>query len=118
MRLHRLPRALVLHVKRFKYSGTTREKLNTSLSFPLRELRLDQFASEEAPLSDRDALYDLYAVCNHYGSMQGGHYTSYCRVNEEGREQWYNFNDEVVTKANANNVVSANAYILFYARRT
>lgn len=22
-----------------------------------------------------DYLYDLYAVCNHYGTMQGGHYT-------------------------------------------
>ena len=22
-----------------------------------------------------DFIYDLYAVCNHYGNMQGGHYT-------------------------------------------
>ena len=22
-----------------------------------------------------DYLYDLYAVCNHHGNMQGGHYT-------------------------------------------
>lgn len=22
-----------------------------------------------------DYLYDLYAVCNHHGTMQGGHYT-------------------------------------------
>ena len=26
------------------------------------------------PSSD-DFVYDLYAVCNHYGNMQGGHYT-------------------------------------------
>ena len=26
------------------------------------------------PSSD-DFIYDLYAVCNHYGNMQGGHYT-------------------------------------------
>jgi hypothetical protein len=29
----------------------------------------------KAPEWPNDYLYDLYAVCNHYGNMQGGHYT-------------------------------------------
>ena len=29
---------------------------------------------KQADVSDRYN-YDLYAVCNHYGNMQGGHYT-------------------------------------------
>lgn len=27
-----------------------------------------------------DYIYDLYAVCNHHGTMQGGHYTGLQRV--------------------------------------
>jgi len=29
----------------------------------------------KVPDSCDDHVYDLYAVCNHYGNMQGGHYT-------------------------------------------
>ena len=29
----------------------------------------------KVPDSANDNIYDLYAVCNHYGNMQGGHYT-------------------------------------------
>ena len=36
LRLHRLPRVLLLHIKRFKYNGLTREKLTTNVTFPLR----------------------------------------------------------------------------------
>jgi len=28
----------------------------------------------DSTLSD-EFIYDLYAVCNHFGSLQGGHYT-------------------------------------------
>lgn len=46
MRLHRLPKVLLLHVKRFKYSGTSREKLTANVSFPIkaRLLRRDHHA--------------------------------------------------------------------------
>ena len=36
LRLHRLPRVLLLHIKRFKYNGTTREKLTTNVTYPLK----------------------------------------------------------------------------------
>ncbi len=48
MRVHRLPAVLVLHIKRFKYKGTSREKLNANVAFPLRDLQLGQFMSDEA----------------------------------------------------------------------
>lgn len=35
-RIHRLPKVLVLHIKRFKYTGTTREKITTNVTFPLK----------------------------------------------------------------------------------
>lgn len=33
--------------------------------------------TQEGPL---DYIYDLYAVCNHHGTMQGGHYTGLQRA--------------------------------------
>ena len=36
MRLHRLPKVLLLHIKRFKYSGSSREKLTANVSFPTK----------------------------------------------------------------------------------
>ena len=36
LRLHRLPRVLLLHIKRFRCTGATREKITTNVTFPLR----------------------------------------------------------------------------------
>jgi len=42
-------------------------------------------ASEShAPRSLAPFIYDLYAVCNHYGNLQGGHYTGGYNVECEG----------------------------------
>lgn len=56
--------------------------------------------------------YQLYAVSNHYGTMEGGHYTAFCKSANYGR--WYKFDDQVVSPLDASNVVSSAAYILFY----
>jgi ubiquitin carboxyl-terminal hydrolase 4/11/15 len=41
-------------------------------------------------------LYDLYAVSNHFGSLNGGHYTATCL--NEATGQWYYFNDGSVSQ--------------------
>ena len=80
-------------------------------------LKLNQFVSSVSSPADSNANYDLYAVSNHYGSMAGGHYTAACRVGlPEGREQWYNFNDDAVSKLSPQSVVTPCAYMLFYVR--
>ena len=33
----------------------------------------------EIPNSNNDTVYDLFAVCNHYGRMGYGHYTAFGR---------------------------------------
>ena len=35
---------------------------------------------EERSALGEDPVYDLFAVSNHFGSPQGGHYTAFCRV--------------------------------------
>ena len=59
-------------------------------------------------------MYDLFAVTNHFGNLNGGHYTAFGK-NING--QWYNFNDSSVSSANTSNIVSEAAYLLFYRRR-
>lgn len=40
----------------------------------------DYFRSESAMEIERNnAIYDLIAISNHFGSTGGGHYTAYCK---------------------------------------
>ncbi|XP_071881999.1 ubiquitin carboxyl-terminal hydrolase 43 isoform X4 [Anas platyrhynchos] len=80
-----LPDILIIHLKRFRQVAEHRHKLTTLVRFPLRGLDMaphlapggGRWAPRRLPESrPRDSLYDLYAVCNHHGSMQGGHYTA------------------------------------------
>ena len=59
-------------------------------------------------------MYDLFAVTNHFGSLNGGHYTAF---GKNINDNWYNFNDSSVSNASASNIVSEAAYLLFYRRR-
>jgi hypothetical protein len=60
------------------------------------------------------SVYDLFGVVNHFGSLNGGHYTAYCQ-NPDGK--WYDFNDSSVSSHSPSNVCTSAAYILFYRRR-
>jgi len=71
-------------------------------------------------ITDIPAVYDLFAVTNHYGRMGFGHYTAVARRwNEhEMEEDWTQFDDTGVSRTTGGGgVVSPAAYILFYRRR-
>ncbi|KAM6925400.1 ubiquitin carboxyl-terminal hydrolase 11 [Xenentodon cancila] len=111
-----LPEVLIIHLKRFSYTKFTREKLDTIVDFPLRDLDFSSFllkkvvSSEEPP-----SRYDLIAVSNHYGGLRDGHYTSYAR--NKDNSQWYYFDDSKVTYASEDQIVTNAAYVLFYHRQ-
>lgn len=64
----------------------------------------------------KPVLYDLYAVSNHYGSLNGGHYTACVKNQFTGK--WYNMNDSSCSEmSNENEAVTSAAYLLFYRRR-
>jgi ubiquitin carboxyl-terminal hydrolase 4/11/15 len=44
------------------------------------------------------AIYDLYAVSNHFGGLGGGHYTAFAKNIYDN--QWYNFDDSMVNVVN------------------
>uniref|UniRef100_A0A672HSW9 Ubiquitin carboxyl-terminal hydrolase n=1 Tax=Salarias fasciatus TaxID=181472 RepID=A0A672HSW9_SALFA len=107
-----LPRILVVHLKRFSYNRCWRDKLDTVVDFPIRDLNMSEFVCD--PKAD-PYVYDLIAVSNHYGGMGGGHYTAYGKNKVDGK--WYYFDDSSVSSASEDQIVTKAAYVLFYQRR-
>ncbi|XP_068100550.1 ubiquitin carboxyl-terminal hydrolase 31 [Hyperolius riggenbachi] len=129
-----LPDVLILHLKRFRQDGDRRLKLQNMVRFPLMGLDMTPHVVKRSQSSwslpshwspwrrpyglgrdPEDFIYDLYAVCNHHGTMQGGHYTAYCKNSVDG--MWYCFDDSEVQLLAEDEVCKPTAYILFYQRR-
>eukprot|EP00501_MAST-03F_sp_TOSAG23-6_P002665 GSMAST32.ASY1.ANO1.2812.1 assembled CDS len=111
----KLPRILVLHLKRFQHGKYRRSKLETLVEFPISGLDMSSYLVPGSPDSKMSNLYDLIAVSNHSGNMRGGHYTA-CGLNQV-TGQWLCFNDAMVSSVSESSLVSKSAYILFYKRR-
>uniref|UniRef100_A0A672NU15 Ubiquitin carboxyl-terminal hydrolase n=1 Tax=Sinocyclocheilus grahami TaxID=75366 RepID=A0A672NU15_SINGR len=110
MQIWKVPPILLVHLKRFKYDGRWREKLQTLVDFPLDNLDLSQYVIGPKPNLKK---YNLYAVSNHYGGLDGGHYTAYCK--NPLKQRWFKFDDHEVSDIAAASVRSAAAYIFFYS---
>ncbi|CAG9577099.1 unnamed protein product [Danaus chrysippus] len=105
--VHKFPQVLVLHLKRFSPTERFRGKLSVVVEFPLSGLDMSPFAA-----SPTHATYNLYAVSNHSGTTYSGHYTAYCKHPYTG--DWHEYNDSRVSPIRSRDVVSAEAYVLFY----
>ncbi|MEW5298615.1 MAG: hypothetical protein WDW36_001715 [Sanguina aurantia] len=108
-----LPQVLIIHLKRFSYSRTSRDKLDTRVEYPLEGLDLSSvvMTGQQVPPT-----YDLFAVSNHFGSLGGGHYTAYACLPED--RSWYCYDDSHVSPADPLAVANNSAaYVLFYRRR-
>uniref|UniRef100_A0A8C2W9U0 Ubiquitin carboxyl-terminal hydrolase n=1 Tax=Cyclopterus lumpus TaxID=8103 RepID=A0A8C2W9U0_CYCLU len=100
-----------VHLKRFSYNRCWRDKLDTVVDFPIRDLNMSEFVCDPKA---GPFVYDLVAVSNHYGGMGGGHYTAYGKNKVDGK--WYYFDDSSVSSASEDQIV-VTAYVLFYQRR-
>jgi hypothetical protein len=63
---------------------------------------------------EEKAIYDCYAVSNHYGGLGGGHYTAYTS-GDDGT--WAMMMTAVMNNIDVKEVVSEAAYVLYYIRR-
>ncbi|XP_051825318.1 ubiquitin carboxyl-terminal hydrolase 11 [Antechinus flavipes] len=91
-----LPEALIIHLKRFSYTKFSREKLDTLVEFPIRDLDFSEFIIKPRTEADpTPCKYDLIAVSNHYGGLRDGHYTTFARNKDSG--QWHYFDDSSVS---------------------
>jgi ubiquitin carboxyl-terminal hydrolase 22/27/51 len=57
--------------------------------------------------------YELFAVINHEGQLNNGHYTNYARY----QDQWYRFDDDKVTLSSLGACLNSSAYMCFYVKR-
>ncbi|CAG8783701.1 14509_t:CDS:1, partial [Racocetra persica] len=116
-----LPDILLIHLKRFSFDGPFRDKLDTNVFFPLKNLDLTSYVPTPIPQPTQIGsipkmdipgsggslqqtgpfIYDLYAVSNHYGGLNGGHYTACVR----NRNEWHTFDDSRVSICNEKNVM-------------
>jgi len=112
--LWRLPDLLIIHLKRFSSDPISRQKINSLVNFPLKNLDLKNWVPPNCRLT-QSTTYDLYGASMHSGTMQEGHYTAYVQSLESG--DWYHMNDQFAISANGEKVQSPEAYLLFYKRK-
>ncbi|XP_034732113.1 ubiquitin carboxyl-terminal hydrolase 8 isoform X1 [Etheostoma cragini] len=110
LEIWKVPPILLVHLKRFSYEGRWKQKLQTSVDFSLDALDLAQYVIGPKQSLKR---YSLFGVSNHYGGLDGGHYTAYCK--NAPKQRWYKFDDHEVTEISTSSVKSSAAYILFYS---
>ena len=109
LEIFRLPKYLILELKRFKnqFGFFFNSKNSTYVKFPLEDLDLNKFLVGP---KNKDYIYDLIGVSQHWGASFGGHYTSVCKK----ENIWYEFDDEDVSRTDENKIVNSNAYVLIY----
>ncbi|KAJ8247831.1 hypothetical protein GJAV_G00251020 [Gymnothorax javanicus] len=113
LEIWKVPPILLVHFKRFSFEGRWKQKLQTFVDFPLENLDLSPYVIGP---KHKSKSYNLYGVSNHYGGLDGGHYTAYCKNSLKHR--WYKFDDHEVSDISTSSVKSPAAYIIFYSALT
>ncbi|XP_061668545.1 ubiquitin carboxyl-terminal hydrolase 21 isoform X1 [Syngnathoides biaculeatus] len=108
MSIQRFPHVIVIHLNRFTTSRWAIGKSTAYVSFPITNLDLGPYG----PVDCGPVLYDLYAICNHAGTVNMGHYTACC-CDDNG---WCYYNDSSVTSIPETQLQTNQAYVLFYQR--
>lgn len=110
LELYTAPCYLIIQLKRFNRNG----KITTKVNFPLHNFDISKYVKKKAK-QDSSLEYDLISIANHFGDVNGGHYVAYAKnyINNN----WYEYNDSLVSLINECNLVTANAYVLFYQRK-
>ena len=116
--ISKLPPILIVHLKRFLFKGPWRDKLNSTVDLPLRDLDFTRYIPPAIVERQRQRdkatrvvySYDLYAISNHYGGLNGGHYTANVRNGYKG--VWNVFDDSRVSVIDDQNIVVCINYFI------
>lgn len=104
------PNVLICILKRFLPTGRKNKKF---ISFT-HDIDIKKYMYDPC-LIEGSTQYKLYAVCNHSGELQGGHYTSCC-LNQDGN--WYHYDDTVISPiSDIDDINNNSVYILFYLKK-
>ena len=106
IRFWNFPKVLVITLKRFDARGRKTDKF---VDFPLTNFDLSKYVEDYLP---NRYVYDLYGICNHTGSTEGGHYTAFVK---NKMDKWTFCNDDSVSiVSNLTQMITPMAYCLFY----
>ncbi|TPX72166.1 hypothetical protein SpCBS45565_g00688 [Spizellomyces sp. 'palustris'] len=114
----RLPTVLLVHLKRFYFSGPFRNRVDTYVEFPVSSLDLTRYMTQRTGYAP-EGVYDLYGISNHFGGLNGGHYTA--SVKNSYKNKWFSFDDSRFSGVDESSLRTPAAYLLFYVmngRRT
>ena len=117
LQIWRLPEILICHLKRFSYGGSGGgTKINTAIDFEL-EIDLIDVIEEESP--KQSVKFELFAISQHFGSLNYGHYTAIIKHYNSGK--WFRADDGTVSVLEDDWFddvkVKESAYVLFYRRK-
>lgn len=104
-----LPNILVVHLARFRMGKNGYVKNNVKVSVP-EKLNINECLDN----TTCDAKYKLVGFVSHSGTIDGGHYTSICRVGE----QYVFFNDDRIAPISWNRAQNVQPYMIFYEKVT
>jgi hypothetical protein len=113
-----VPEVFIIHLKRFNGGfGRRLSKLDDFVEYPFE---IDMAPYIVGPQKDTEQKYRLYAVSNHFGGLQSGHYTANAIVQDPFKKaalnaHWYSFDDTSASKS-GQNYCSAAGYVLFYEK--
>jgi len=105
--LWELPPILVFQFKRF--TNSMKKIIDDITIYDEIDMKI-HLHDEKIINGSNNTIYELYAIINHMGSYELGHYTSFCK-NLNG--SWYYYDNNNVSKVNIK-VSSSNYYMLFY----
>ena len=109
------PKIMIIQIKRFIHNFSERgyfaSKLNNMIKYPINDFKINNYMSDYAKKLG-EFTYDLVGVTNHIGNINGGHYFAYVKSITDNN--WYCMDDDNVTRLDENEIVSSNAYMLFY----
>jgi ubiquitin carboxyl-terminal hydrolase 8 len=103
-----VPDILIIHLKKFSCNG---KKIDKKIEFDINKFEMSKYISKNN--NKKNILFELYAVSNHSGNEQGGHYWSYCKRDDK----WFNFNDSEVSEISEDRIICPENYVLFFKRK-
>jgi ubiquitin C-terminal hydrolase len=108
---------LIIQFKRFQIKSNnmimslfSNKKISTFINYDVNDLDLRKYVI--GPERSK-AVYNLYGVVEHWGSLRFGHYTALCKT---AQGNWMRFDDE--TCKDTDNAVVKDAYLLFYKMKS
>lgn len=106
------PKVLIVHLKRYQCNMYVKtNKLIERVTYPDT---LDLSSYIVGPDQDKENKYRLYAIIEHAGTLEAGHYDTIIYQNQ--KDKWFKFIDQNVQIIKKEKAHSQDAYVLFYVR--